>query len=292
MRPTPRRIAAVLVLAVTAGVAGAWLAGGGASHTRSASPVVVAHSRPAVYQHARRSVLRLPRVLARATIDLPILMYHRIGPLSPSLPVITRALTVPPAAFAQQMDWLVRHGYHAISQRQAFAALEQGAPLPPKPIMITFDDGYRDVLWNAAPVLYRLRLPATAYVITGRISGSDISFLTWDELRMLEARGVAIGSHTVDHTELPFVTARRALWELRRSRRQLEQRLHHPVQWFAYPAGAETTRTAQLVRQAGYVLAMTTQPGDAQPASAPLALHRLEVLSSTSLPAFARLVGG
>ena len=64
------------------------------------------------------------------------------------------------------------------------------------------------------------------------------------------------------------------------------------MQWFGYPAGAETPHTAELVRQAGYVLAMTTQPGDAQLASAPLALHRLEVLSSTSLPAFARLVGG
>ena len=291
MRPPPRRIAAFLVLAVSVGAAGTWLASG-ASHRQPANrPVVVAHSRRAVHPHARVSVLRLPRLLGRTTIDLPILMYHRIGPLSPSLPAMTRALTVAPATFARQMDWLIRHGYHAISQRQAFAALEQGAPLPPKPVMITFDDGYRDVLWNAAPLLYRLGLPATAYVITGRISGSDSSFLTWDELRLLEARGVGIGSHTVDHAELPFLTTRRALWELRRSRRQLEQRLHHPVQWFAYPAGAETPRAAQLVREAGYVLAVTTRPGDMQRESAPLTLHRQEVLSSTSLGTFARLVG-
>ena len=86
-------------------------------------------------------------------------MYHRIGP-EPRGPAITDALTVPTSVFAAQMELLRRDGFHAISLLSLYRALEQGAPLPSKPFVITFDDGYRDVLWNAAPVLHRLRMPA------------------------------------------------------------------------------------------------------------------------------------
>lgn len=259
----------------------------------ASSPLVAAkHARPLVGARAHRAHrerrglvprLRLSRVLPRRTVWLPILMYHRVGPLNASLPAITRALTVTSEEFGAQMHWLIRDGFHAVTQLQAFDALEKGDPLPPRPVMITFDDGYRDVLWNAVPTLTRLHLPATAYVITGRVSGPDPSFLTWFELHQLEARGVTVGSHTVHHLEIPFLSNSEALAELEQSRKALERHLRHPVQWFAYPHGAEDARVAQLVRQAGYVLAVTTQPGARQDASAPLALHRYEILDTTGV---------
>jgi peptidoglycan/xylan/chitin deacetylase (PgdA/CDA1 family) len=219
-------------------------------------------------------------------------MYHRIDRLRPSLPAITRSLTVTPADFAAQMRWLHAHGFHAITQQQLFAALEQGKRLPAKPVVITFDDGYRDVLANAAPVLERLGMPATAYVITGRISGSDVSFLSWAQLKALEQNGVQIGSHTVSHAELPRLTDPAALQELIQSRLALERHLGHPVQWFAYPAGRFDERTEALVRQAGYVLAVTTEPGSAQRAQQPFALHRYEVLDTTGVRGLAALLRG
>jgi peptidoglycan/xylan/chitin deacetylase (PgdA/CDA1 family) len=219
-------------------------------------------------------------------------MYHRIDRLRPSLPAITRSLTVTPADFAAQMRWLHAHGFHAITQQQLFAALEQGKRLPAKPVVITFDDGYRDVLANAAPVLKRLGMPATAYVITGRISGSDVSFLSWAQLKALEQNGVQIGSHTISHAELPRLTDPAALQELIQSRLALERHLGHPVQWFAYPAGRFDKRTEALVRQAGYVLAVTTEPGSAQRAQQPFALHRYEVLDTTGVRGLAALLRG
>jgi peptidoglycan/xylan/chitin deacetylase (PgdA/CDA1 family) len=223
-------------------------------------------------------------------LRIPILMYHRIDVLRPWLPRITRALTVTPVDFARQMEWLHSHGFHAVSQTQIFAALEWGTPLPRQPVMITFDDGYRDVLSNAAPVLARLHMPATAYVITSRISGSDPSFLTWHDLAKLELAGVAVGSHTVHHVELPGLADTVAMRELLGSRLALEQRLHHPVQWFAYPAGAESAHALELVRRAGYVLAVTTHAGKLQRASAPLALERYEVLDTTGVNGVAAFV--
>jgi peptidoglycan/xylan/chitin deacetylase (PgdA/CDA1 family) len=235
-------------------------------------------------------LLRLPASLPDRTLWLPILTYHRIGPLTRSLPPITRALTVPPRMFGEQMRWLVAHGFHGVTQLQAFNALERGGALPHRPVMITFDDGYRDVLWNAAPTLRRLHFPATAYVITGRVSGSDPSFLTWPELRRLEADGIAVGSHTVHHLEIPLLSRSEALAELERSRETLQRRLGHPVQWFAYPAGAEDPNAARLVRRAGYVLAVTTRPGSIQSGAAPLALHRYEILDTTGIAQLAAMV--
>jgi peptidoglycan/xylan/chitin deacetylase (PgdA/CDA1 family) len=235
--------------------------------------------------------LRLPEPLPSRTIDLPILMYHRIGPVSPGLPAVTRTLTVSPEDFAGQMEWLHRHGYHAVSQLQVFRALEQGRPLPPRPVMITFDDGYRDVLWHAAPVLHRLHMPATEYVISGRVSNGDPSFLTWPQLGRLEKLGVTIGSHTVSHQDLVLMPPSQALAELRDSRRALEQHLGHPVQWFAYPFGAENATVVALAQRAGYVLAVTTKGGTAQSAAAPLLLHREEVTDATGPAGLAGLVG-
>ena len=236
--------------------------------------------------------LALPRVLPARTVAVPILMYHRVAPLSPRLPAITNALTVSPADFAAEMRWLHRAGFRALTQEQLFAALERGARLPRRPVLITFDDGYRNVLWHAAPVLHRLRMPATAYVVTGRISGPDPSFLTWDELGALQRLGFDIGSHTVDHLELPLLSPAQAREQLVASRLALEQHLGHPVQWFSYPAGAEDASVLPLVRRAGYVLAVTTHPGRLQSARRPFELRRYEVLDTTGVSGLRALLAG
>jgi peptidoglycan/xylan/chitin deacetylase (PgdA/CDA1 family) len=252
-------------------------------------------ARPAAAQRLAPSphpVLRLPATLPQRTITLPILMYHLIGPIRGDDPAITQRLTVTPEDFAAQMRWLKRNGFHAVSQRQAFEALEHGAGLPAHPIMITFDDGYRDVWANALPVLMQLHMPATAYVITSRVSDFDPRTLTWGQLHALERGGVTIGSHSVTHPDLRTLSDAQAVVELRNSRRRLERHLHKPVQWFAYPAGARDARIVDLVRRAGYVLAVTTQPGAVQSAQTPLELHRYEILDSTHVSGLAALLAG
>jgi peptidoglycan/xylan/chitin deacetylase (PgdA/CDA1 family) len=218
-------------------------------------------------------------------------MYHRINVPSPTAPPITRRLTVRPADFARQMKWLKRHGYRTVTQRQLFAALLRGRPLGRRPIMITFDDGYRDAFYKAAPVLSRLGMRGTAYVISGRIVNGDRTFLSWGLMRGLERRGVEIGSHTVFHRDLTQLSDREALHELVRSRRALERGLCHPVQWLAYPFGAYDARVERLARRAGYVLAVTTEPGALHSPNRPLALRRLRVLDSTGVRGLAALLG-
>ncbi len=217
-------------------------------------------------------------------------MYHRIDFLRRGLAPITRRLTVDPRAFSSQMEWLARHAFHAITQLQLFDALMRGAPLPRHAVMITFDDGYGDVLGKASLVLVRLHLPATAYIITSRVSAGDPSFLTWGELEALQRRGFEIGSHTVTHRDLRSLGDAQAHGELASSRRTLEEHLGHPVQWLAYPAGREDGRIVALARAAGYVLAVTTRPGSEQRADDPLELRRYEVLDTTTLAQLASFV--
>jgi peptidoglycan/xylan/chitin deacetylase (PgdA/CDA1 family) len=158
--------------------------------------------------------------------------------------------------------------------------------------VITFDDGYRDVLGKAAAVLARLGLHAVAYVISGRVSGPDPSFLAGPQLRALERRGIEIGSHTVTHAPLAALGDVDALRQLVESRRQLEGVVGHPVQWLAYPYGSYDRRVVELARRAGYVLAVTTKGGSCQSAQAPLELRRVEVIDTTGVRGLPALLAG
>jgi peptidoglycan/xylan/chitin deacetylase (PgdA/CDA1 family) len=237
-----------------------------------------------------RCELRLPARLPDRTVNVPILMYHRINVITPSTPAESRGLTVHPADFARQMTWLKRHGYRTVTQRELFEALMCGRTLGPRPIMITFDDGYRDVFFKASPVLVRLGMRATAYVVSGRISKGDPSFLTWSMLQALERRGIEIGSHTLAHRDMRSLSDRSMLVDLTSSRRALERKLGHPVPWLAYPFGAYDARVERLARRAGYLLAVTTRAGIAHSARRPLALPRLRVLDSTGVRGLAAML--
>ncbi len=236
--------------------------------------------------------LRLPASLPQSEIGVPILMYHRINVSPPGTPSGERRLTVHPADFARQMRWLKQHGYRAVTQRELFGALFEGRRLGPKPILITFDDGYRDLYENASPVLARLGMPATAYVISSRTKNGYPLFLTWRLLRQLEARGIEIGSHTVTHAALTSLSDADALRELVQSRLAFERRLRHPMQWLAYPIGDYDARIERLAQRAGYVLAVTTEHGSVQSARRPLALRRLRVLDSTGVAGLATMLAG
>jgi peptidoglycan/xylan/chitin deacetylase (PgdA/CDA1 family) len=224
------------------------------------------------------------------TLRVPILMYHRINVVTTHTPAISRRLTVAPAVFARQLAWLHRHGYRTVTQRQLLVALSCRGTLPLRPVVLTFDDGYADVFFRASTLIARLGMQAIAYVITGRISAGDPSFLTWPLLKALEQRGIEIGSHTVSHRDLTALSDRELRMELLSSRPVLERRLGHPVPWLAYPFGAHDARVVAFARRAGYRLAVTTDGGDLQDARRPLELERLRVLDSTGVKGLAAML--
>jgi peptidoglycan/xylan/chitin deacetylase (PgdA/CDA1 family) len=238
-------------------------------------------SRGSVVSAVARRLVLPARSPARA-LEVPVLTYHRIGVAPADAAPVTRRLTVRPSELARQLLWLKQAGYRTITQRELYDALELGRPLPPKPLLITFDDGYREVLHTAAPLLERLGMRATAYVVSGRLS-AGAPFLDCAEARALERRGIEVGSHTVSHADLTTLGDAGAFRELQAARTALERCLDHPVQWLAYPYGAHDARVVGLARRAGYVLAVTTESGTQQDARAPLELRRLAVSDSTTV---------
>jgi len=236
-------------------------------------------------------MLHLPARLPQRRVDLLVLMYHRIDRTDPRLPEITQALTVSPAAFASEMGWIASHGGHTVTQLQVWNALMHGRPLPHDPVLVTFDDAYRDVVEYAAPVIRRNHQHATAYVITDRLShGRKTPWMLWSQLRLLQHDGFDIGSHTVSHADLVAVGSTQARIQLRRSRLALQHYLEHPVQWLAYPYGMVDPAVEQLAQQAGYVLAVTTSSGLVQDADSPMLLHRFEVTDRTGVQGIAALL--
>jgi peptidoglycan/xylan/chitin deacetylase (PgdA/CDA1 family) len=258
------------------------------THTSGAAPLDRAPEVLDPGAGSNRCRLRFPSPLPTRQRVVPILIYHRVDYVQALTPALTKALTVRPADFRHQMKWLKRHGYHTITQRSLFNALMCGDHLRRKPIVVTFDDGYR----YASPVIEHLGMHATSYLITERISGDDRSFLSWRLVRRFEKRGVEIGSHTVSHASLTALSDAGALAELVRSRKKLERKLDHRVPWLAYPYGDYDARIERLSKKAGYKLAVTTDWGSLQSAQRPFALKRLRILDSTGVSGLAAMLRG
>jgi peptidoglycan/xylan/chitin deacetylase (PgdA/CDA1 family) len=270
------------LLVVTAAVA---LSGTSAYAAGSRGPA------PAPPLHPVPPTLRLPARIGPLAVNLPILMYHRIDRITSGLPSITRALTVTPGVFRDQMAWIAAHGFHTVTQMQLWNALMHRRRLPTRPFMVTFDDAYRDVVTYAGPIIRRNHQHATAYVITDRLSRGRVTpWMTWRQLRVLQRDGFDIGSHTVSHVDLVATSSAQARFQLRASRFALERFLHLPVQWLAYPYGKVDPAVVALARRAGYVLAVTTQSGTLQRADGSLLLHRNEITDATGVAGLARLL--
>ena len=219
---------------------------------------------------------------------LRALMYHKVNDL-PGNPV-----TVPVGLFDEQMAQLRELGYTAVSLEQVLAHYVDGASLPPKAVLITFDDAYRDNLENAVPVLKRYGYPAVLFAPIGylgenlplpheeRLAAQGIvnRTLDWGELRELEAEGVRVESHGISHRPVADLEIDEAAREIVLSKLRLEERLGRPVSAFAYVKGSEAHYRPihlSLVRQAGYELGFTSVSGANGPSSDRFRLRRYNV---------------
>ncbi len=232
------------------------------------------------------------------TIRVPVLMYHyiRVNPVASDR--LGYGLSVTPADFAAQMEWLVKNGYHAVFPSELSAAITQNAPLPTKPIVLTFDDGYRDFYDQAWPVLKRYGLKSSSAVITNfadKGDRGDQQYMNWAMIRELDHSGlVEIASHTQSHPDLTRISAAQRWTELAKSKDLIEQQVGHPCTAFVYPSGKYDGATVADAKRAGYQIAFTTNDGKVrapQDGGVMLQLPRVRVAGGTTLTGFARNVG-
>ena len=191
---------------------------------------------------------------------LPILMYHYVRDASLGTDRVGWNLSVSPENFRKQLAWLRDHNYTAITMRDADLVLAGKKPMPVRPVVLTFDDGYADFYTTAAPILRDAGFTATNYLPT-RLVDADPAYMTWAQVQQLDAEGFEMAAHSQYHTDITTASANQARLEVFGSKTDLESHLGHPVVDWAYPYGAVNVAATALVREAGFWSGTTTQPG-------------------------------
>ncbi len=193
--------------------------------------------------------------LGRKQISVPILMYHYVQDLPPVVDRLTYNLTVTPKDFNTQLSWLRLHGYHSVTFDDIRAYFTSKRPLPNRPVVITLDDGYRDLYTTAYPILQQNGFKAVAYIVTGFIGHTR--YVTTDMILQMDRYGIEIASHTVDHANVAHISPANLAYELVQSKQYLEHLVGHPVVDFAYPSGRFDTAAEVALKAAGYSTAVT-----------------------------------
>jgi peptidoglycan/xylan/chitin deacetylase (PgdA/CDA1 family) len=220
--------------------------------------------------------------------SLRVLMYHKVNDLPGNRMSISVRL------FDEQMAQLRELGYRAVDLDAVLAHYRDGVALPDGAVLITFDDGYRDNLVNAAPILARHGYAAVQFVPIAYVGDSQPlpherhlaahgvhnPTVDWGEIRELERYGVRVESHGISHRPLAELELDEAAREIAISKIKLEEKLGRQVRAFSYVKGSEADYKPvhpSLVRQAGYELAFTAVSGANTPGSDPLQLRRYNV---------------
>ncbi|BEU88305.1 polysaccharide deacetylase family protein [Selenomonas sp. TAMA-11512] len=206
-----------------------------------------------------------------------ILNYHKVDDMHISLSIL-------PDDFERQIAWFANEGFHSISPDELYAALTEGAPLPEKSVLITFDDGYADNYENAYPILKKYGFKATIFVVAGFV-GEKPHYITWEQAREMEANGISIESHTMTHRSMTELSDDQLKEELTASKAFIEAKLNKKVHYFAYPTGTYNLHIAELARAAGYRAAFTIKNGNTDLGSNLYAIERIPIFHTVDTEA-------
>lgn len=233
------------------------------------------------------------------TAVVPILMYHSVDTACDDA---YRRWMMLPDEFERHVEMMAAEGYRAVRVSELAQMLSGRTPLPERVVAITFDDGLRDFLTGAMPILQRHGLAATLYVVAGLVGRTsrwlaDLGegarpMLDWTELRDIAAAGIEIGAHSLTHPELDVLSRKRATEEIAGSKAVLEDALGRPVLSFAYPHGYSSRQTREIVRQAGFGSACRVRHALSSAQENPMVLSRVIMTSDIGTGDLGRLLGG
>ena len=226
-------------------------------------------------------VHRGPDVKDTVTECVSILMYHMIGNQSGNAAIMSEA------NLRIQMNYLRDHGYHPITMKELYDYVTKGAPLPEKPVCITFDDGYLDSYTVVYPLMKEYGFPWTLFLVTDDV-GKPYNRMTWDQLReMANSHTVTIANHTLSHPKLHNLKTRAEKErEIVGANQALKYQLGIDNVWLAYPYGDYDDEVIDVCKKAGIKMAVTTDAGRAHVGSYPFELKRAYIGNDISLARF------
>jgi len=224
------------------------------------------------------------------------LLYHHVGRTCPGA---YPDLTISPEKFERQIRWLTRRGYAGIRPAEWLEWRKTDSSLPPKPILITFDDAYADIAEYALPVLRHFGFGAAVFAVTARIGHSSVwdqslgyptlPLMSAEQIRFWAGQGIEFGSHSRTHANLTTLPAEALITEIMTSRDELATLVDRPVIAFAYPFGAYNGAVRGIV-QSSFDLAFTANNGFNCRQTDPHLMRRVKVKPNQSMLAFSLLV--
>ena len=209
---------------------------------------------------------------AEPPAGFPILEYHMV---TENPRPGAEKYVVPPADFAEQLDYLASEGYTTITPQDYARARKGKQTLPEKPVILSFDDGYEDNHRVVLPMLEERGMKAVFYVVTNDIGLPG--YMTWDNLFDMERRGMEIGSHTANHIPLTTLPPEKQREELRLSKLMLEWKGLKTIYSFSYPTGAYDEGIVTMLAEEDYLTAVTGEAGLNNVETNPYLLHRVNI---------------
>lgn len=216
-------------------------------------------------------------------IHVPILMYHYVSPLLPDADDIRVGLTIYPETFRAHMQYLHDQGYQTVSLSDLHDALLTGEQLPPRSIVLTFDDGYIDHYTNVFPVLQEFGFAGTFFVITETADNNNPVYLSWAQIQRMYEAGMSIEAHTKTHRDLRGRDYDFLVYEILGSLESIEAHTGNPAHMFAYPSGRYDGKTLEVLQQMPVWRAVTTQQGAYHTTDNLLEVTRLRISGNLSV---------
>jgi peptidoglycan/xylan/chitin deacetylase (PgdA/CDA1 family) len=225
-----------------------------------------------------------------SAVDVPILMYHYISELPPDPDVYRRDLTVPPDRLEAQLRYLQEQGYESVTLADIYATLTTGKPLPARPIVLTFDDGYKDAYTNALPLLQAYGYVGEFFVLATPAHYEAPQYMTWNDIRAMSDAGMSLQAHGRDHYDLTGRPYDFLVYQILGAREAVEAHTGRPVTFFCYPSGRYDTGAAAVVESAGYLGAVTTAWGTELRLDNRYAWPRIRIKGAWDLAQFASVL--
>lgn len=224
-------------------------------------------------------------------LSVPILMYHYTSQPPAGADVYRRDLSVTPQQFAEHMRYLRDAGYVTITLDDLLYALTRGDPLPPKPIILTFDDGYVDNYESAFPILRENGFVGTFFIMTDLVTDEAAGYMTWPQIEEMSAAGQRFAPHgRQDHRSLAGRSIDYLVWSALGSKEAIEEHLGYHPRWIAYPSGQYDAQTIAVFKSAGYWGGLTIKQGTIHALDDIFELRRIRVRGSHTAEDLANLL--
>ena len=224
------------------------------------------------------------------TLKVPILMYHYVSTPPEDADVYRVDLSVEPAVFREQMTYLAANGYSTIDFYDLSLAITGKLELPPKPVIITLDDGYVDNYHQAFPILREFGFKATFFIVTEFIDNGYAGYMNWAMIEEMAAAGMRIESHSKTHPDLRGQEHDYLVWQILGSQETLAAHVGYTPRYFSYPSGQYDEATIAVLQALDFWGAVTTHSGKEHGFNDRYEWTRLRVRYTTVLPEFVDLI--